>query len=341
MPIKATRKKILFLLSVDTEEEFDWNGSFPQHDCTVENIQRLPKFQQFCDSLGIRPTYLVDYPVAANHSAAAVLKNIHASNNAEIGAHLHPWCTPPIEGGNGEKESHVINLPIELVKQKLDSLTRTIRENIGVTPTVFRTGRWGINSAVLKLVSDAGYTIDSSMYPYYSNEYFSCEHSHNKPYWPDFTTPDKKGSQRQLFELPITSGFNRAPFRFWAKVHRLLSRPGLELLHPVGLAWRTNSLRKLFLSPELSSSSDMIALATAAISADHPVIHMFLHSSTLLPGQNEFTQTEEDTQAIYMSIKHFINHLTQHADVSFCTLSEAAAILTNPTTKTNESTQAK
>jgi hypothetical protein len=324
MPInKPQKKNLLFLLSVDTEEEFDWSGEFPQQDCSVENIQRLPKFQQFCETLGIRPTYLIDYPVASDSDSTKILRAIAESNKAEIGAHLHPWCTPPLEGENGEKESHVINLPIELVKAKLATLTTTIEDNIGIKPRSFRTGRWGINGDILRLVSEAGYTVDSSIYPYYSNQYFSCDKSHNLPYWPDINNPDKPGAQRHIFELPITSGFNRSSFPFWGKVHRALSSPALNTLHPIGLAWRSNILRKLYLSPELSSTRDMIALANAAIKGGHTAIHMYLHSSTLLPGKNEFTTNEEDEEKLYRSIKNTVMHLTEQHNITFCTLSEA------------------
>jgi len=47
---------VRFLLSVDTEEEFDWGGRFPQEDCSVENIQCIPAFQEFCETIDIRPT---------------------------------------------------------------------------------------------------------------------------------------------------------------------------------------------------------------------------------------------------------------------------------------------
>ena len=244
------KKKVLFLLSVDTEEEFDWNGDFPQCECSVGNIQLLPKFHKFCEAVGIRPTYLVDYPVVATPSSAEVLRQIAATPSAEIGAHLHPWCNPPFKGGNSERESHVINLPTALVEEKLSCLVRAIEEHIGITPKVFRTGRWGINSPVLKVVAAAGFDVDTSIYPFYENEYFSCQHACNQAYWPAFENPDVPGNQRVIFEIPVTAGFNRPHFKFWAKVHNLLLSWPLKPFHLVGVAWQTKVLRKLYLSPQ-------------------------------------------------------------------------------------------
>ena len=61
------KQDVLFVLTIDTEEEWQWDEEFPQHNCSVENVEKLPAFQTFCESLGIRPTYFVDYAVASNN----------------------------------------------------------------------------------------------------------------------------------------------------------------------------------------------------------------------------------------------------------------------------------
>ncbi len=54
------KQDVLFVLTIDTEEEWQWDEEFPQHNCSVGNVEKLPAFQTFCESLGIRPTYFVD-----------------------------------------------------------------------------------------------------------------------------------------------------------------------------------------------------------------------------------------------------------------------------------------
>ena len=120
------KQDVLFILSVDTEEEWQWDDEFPQNNCSVKNVEKLPEFQQFCESLGIRPTYFVDYAVANDQHGSAVLKGFAEKRVAEIGAHLHPWCNPPYFGKTTEAESHVINLPFEQVEQKLDALNAVL-----------------------------------------------------------------------------------------------------------------------------------------------------------------------------------------------------------------------
>lgn len=318
------QKKIIFILSVDTEEEFDWGQGFPQQNCSVQNIEELPAFQRFCESKEIRPTYLVDYPVAENNRTAGIIRAIIARGGVEVGSHLHPWCTPPISGPNDERASHVVNLSDEIVQAKLDSISDAIRNNIGVNPVVFRTGRWGMNSAVLNIVKNAGYKVDSSIYPYYENDYFSCLDSLDRPYWPSMLDPDRAGSQRSILELPVTAGFNRTNFRFWGAVHKKLSSPYIRMLRPVGVAWHTNLLKKLYMSPELSSASEMIALASSAIHSGYPVIHMFLHSSSLLPGKSPYIGSEVDKEYFYRCISQTLEFLRSQAEVECCTISEAA-----------------
>ena len=55
---------VLFVLTIDTEEEWLWDEEFPQDDCSIQNVGRLPDFHKACVELGIRPTYFVDYAVA-------------------------------------------------------------------------------------------------------------------------------------------------------------------------------------------------------------------------------------------------------------------------------------
>ncbi len=316
--------KVLFVLSVDTEEEFDWEGAFPQRDCCVDNINYLPEFHQHCEALGVRPTYLVDYPVATTASSATIMRAILSSGSAEVGAHLHPWCTPPIEGGNTERESHVINLPATLVRSKLAALVTAIEDNLQVRPKVFRTGRWGIDAKVMEILLEFGFEVDSSVYPYYENQYFSCMDACDVPYWPDLDYPNRPGRQRRIYELPITSGFNRPGFPFWAGLHRAFSSILVRKARLVGLAWHTRLFRKLFLSPELTSVEDMLRLVDAAVASGNPAIHMFLHSSTLLEERGEYNRHNIGRAELYQSMQAVVEHLRARVDVEFCTISEAA-----------------
>ncbi|MBL4763674.1 MAG: polysaccharide deacetylase family protein [Colwellia sp.] len=323
------KPSVLFVLSVDTEEEWDWKTEFPQYNVQVENIQAIQEFQQECNSIGIRPTYFVDYPVVNSPQSVQVLKSIDQLGQCEIGAHLHPWCNPPITAENDEFFSHVVNLPIDLVEQKLVSLLEQLRTSFGKDISSFRTGRWGINSAIMGLLIKHGITVDSSIYPFYSNNYFNCDGAPVEPYWPDLSNPLKAQSQEQqssIYEVPVSAGFNHAQFILCDKIYKLISTRFLSFLRIPGIIWQLKLLRKIYLSPELSSATDMQTLIKALLKRKAPIVHMYLHSSSLisLPYNNHpFTREQ-----ILDNMKQTVSYLQEHANVTFCTLSEAKKILT-------------
>lgn len=325
--VKQHKPDVLFVLSIDTEEEWDWSGPFPEDNFSVENLQQLPKFQDFCETLNIRPTYFVDYAAADNPDSVKALKTFSNNNLCEIGAHLHPWCNPPYFGESGEKESHVINLPISQVEEKLDALITLLNKHFNITPNSFRTGRWGIDRNVLQLLVKKGFQVDSSMYPFYKNKYFNYEKVILEPYWPDYNNPIKRGSQRNIVEIPVTVGFNRKNFSVMLKIYNIITHSLLSHLRLTGIFWHTRLLRKIYLSPEVTSGQDMQDLVDFALNNQHPVIHMYFHSSSLIDGATGFMPGENTHDTICDNIKHVIEYTQKKANVKFCTISEAASIL--------------
>ncbi len=323
------KKQITFLLSVDTEEEWDWEGEFPESDFSVENLQRLPDFQQYCEGNGIRPCYFVDYPAAALLSKQTAFMQSVERSTCELGAHLHPWANPPYFGKPTESNSHVVNLPIEQVEQKLDALMTMFKDNLSYQPKAFRTGRWGISEDIMHLLYTRGFDIDSSVYPFYKNNYFDCYGSPLIPYWPDTQNVLTKGQQRNIIELPVTVGFNRTPFQRSAKIHDATQHPLLQTCKITALLWHTNLLKKIYLSPEVSDTTSMIQLAEASIKSGHNCLHMFFHSSNLITNSTGFFKTDNAYELIVKRISKVLAHLQQRYHVQFMTPSEYKIHLSN------------
>ncbi len=318
---------VLFVLSVDTEEEWDWSGPFPQQNFSVSNVAKLTNFQKMCDRIGIRPSYFVDYAVADNAASVDILKPFLANNKCEIGAHLHPWCNPPFFGHIGEKESNVVNLPIEQVEQKLETLVSLLTKQFGTAPRSFRTGRWGIDGKVMKLLVKHGFKLDSSVYPYYRNKFYSCYETPSLPYWPSMDNPLVTNNQRDIFEFPVTAGFNHTNFELCERLYQLISHPAINWSRLVGIAWQTRLLRKSCLSPELFEVDEMLNLCRVAIKKNYPVLHMFMHSSSLIDNNNSLVGKHNAYERISGAIKQLVTQLQKEFDIQFCTISEAASIL--------------
>ena len=320
--LHARNDEVLFVLSVDTEEEWDWSGKFPENNFSVANTGKIPRFQEFCNKLGVKPTYFVDHAIASDQASVEYLKDPLSKGQCEIASHLHPWCTPPFEEKVNPVNSHIVNLPISLVREKIKNITNKIQEQFAVSPMSFRSGRWGINGAILEILADHNYGIDSSVFPYYKDAYFSYEDALETPFWPDFSMCTRSGAQRQIFEIPVTSGFNRKNFSLWHAMHSTLSNGPWNKLRLISMLWHSRLLRKLQLSPELASSSQMVALVKACLQKGHKVIHMFFHSSSLLPGGSPYVSNEQDLEMFYQSIKEVVDYLTDNVNLQFCTLTE-------------------
>jgi len=79
-----------FLLTVDTEEEFDWSKPLAREGHGLEHVEQIAEFQKFCESEAVVPVYLVDWPIAQSPLAAEILRGPLVAGKAEIGAQLHP-----------------------------------------------------------------------------------------------------------------------------------------------------------------------------------------------------------------------------------------------------------
>src|SRR5260370_41381057 len=153
-------REVLVIVSIDTEED-NWHRT--RTGVTVENIAELRGLAAFFDRLGVRPTYFTSYQVAIDLRAAATLREVSAGGRAEIGAHLHPWNTPPLDEAFVPRNSMLKNLPGDLQLAKLRRLTTALAETFEQMPTAFRAGRYGIGADTVGALVSCGYRVDSSV----------------------------------------------------------------------------------------------------------------------------------------------------------------------------------
>lgn len=294
------------IVSIDTEEEFDWRAPASRANRSVTHARALPRLQEIFETTGTRPTYLVDHPVATADSSVAVLSDFLRRGACEIGAHLHPWVNPPYDEEVCPRNTFLCNLPPDLQRAKLEELTRAVRTAFGVAPTSFKAGRYGFDFALTPALQDLGYTVDSSVLAYYS---FKDEDG------PDFArfgpepfllrpplAPAKPGITSPL-EVPCTVGFTRGAFRFWAGVHARLQRKPWRWLRPTGLLWRLGVMRKVVLSPEGFALPDLKALLRHLAREPDAVLNVTLHSPSAEPGHTPYVRTEEDRATFLATLR--------------------------------------
>src|SRR5207249_90195 len=147
------------VITIDTEED-NW-GYSRQGTVTFRNIEKLHNLQRLFGEFGVKATYLITYPVATDPRSVAILKELSSENGCEIGAHCHPWNTPPFEEENTEWNSMLCNLDANLQYAKVKTLHKTIRESLGVEAVSFRAGRWGYSREVGLTLTRLGYKVDT------------------------------------------------------------------------------------------------------------------------------------------------------------------------------------
>jgi len=290
------------IVTVDTEEDGAWDGAFKAHGNTVRNLRGLRRFQDCCGRYAIRPTYLVDTPVLADHAAVEMLGHFQEKGCCEVGAHLHPWCAPPLEESPDAKTSFMCNLPEPLQREKLTRLTDDVERRLGRRPTSFRAGRYGLDAVGARILKQLGYVVDSSVASFLDYSGRGGPDFRRAPYQPyriggdDLLVEDAAGT---MLEVPVSVGFSRPGFRRAQRIRQWAERPALRPLRLVGILDRLNLVRRIKLSPEQADGFRMRQLVDAYLAEGARSVVMMLHSASLVPGCSPYVADAPGLERLY------------------------------------------
>ncbi|HEY3280086.1 MAG TPA: hypothetical protein VGJ83_06200 [Gemmatimonadales bacterium] len=321
--------EVLLVVSIDTEED-NWSRS--RDNVTLANIRELRPQAALFKQLGVRPTYFTTYHVAVDHCAADLLREVSEDGRAEIAAHLHPWNTPPLTEAFVARNSMLKNLPAELQLEKLQRVTAALQEAFDLPPTAFRAGRYGLGRETVGALLRCGYQVDSSVSPFIDLRTTDDGPTFvGAPMTAYRLAPDRDvrepAPDGTLVEIPLSYGFNRGPFGFWDPVRRGLEAAPLRWLHLAGIAARAGLLKRLILSPEIASVSEMLTLSRRLLEQGVRHLHLTWHSPTLKPGLSPFAATAADVARVYRAVAGYVEGLSRLTPFRCATVSEAAALL--------------
>lgn len=325
----SARPKLLF--TVDVEEDMpDWRITDPT---TVENIQSMPRLDAAVRDVGVRPTYLCDYPVVADPVSSKIMAELSAREGAEMGTHLHPWNTPPyagipgVEGDERQLPYYMSALGGQRFRAKLDVLHARITELSGAEPVSFRAGRYGISEATMAELIKLGYTVDTSVTPlseHTADGGPDFRSAPQLPYRPSTTNLCQPGDA-SILEIPVSVALTkRVPRSFanayvrmpqWTRFRGLLSSDYLGL---VDFAW---------LYPVRFGIDEMKAAAERLVEMGSPVLNMFLHSSEVHPGVSGRIKTQADVDACLDRLVQLARFCVDELGAEPATLAEAGAAL--------------
>jgi len=248
------------------------------------------------------PNYVVDYPIATQDVAIRPLKSFADDGRALIGAHLHPWVSPPYEEEVNARNSYPCNLPRALEAEKLSRLTEQIAQSFGTRPVTYLAGRYGFGSNTAAILEELGYQVDISPAapidfsadggPDYSG--YSSD-----PYW--------FGRQRRLLGLPGTGGYVGWLRKGGTPLYRAVTSPAMRRIRIAGVCARLRLVERIRLSPEDYNEPEMRRLTRTLLRDGVRVFVFSFHSPSVMPGGTPYVRSQADLERFLDKCRHYFD----------------------------------
>lgn len=278
------------LLTVDTEEEFDWGRPFSRDRHGLRHVEAIPRFQNFCEGIGAHPVYLVDWPVANDPRAVEIIGDAVKRGAADVGVQLHPWVNPPFDEEVNAFNSYAGNLPRELEAAKLKALKDRIERAFDVPPLIYRAGRYGLGPNSAPILKDIGIRIDTSV-----RSLFDYRDQHGPDYSKHPVIPYWVDDRHDLMELPVTTAYWGVLRQLGQRIQRLQKHaPTLYAAFS-----RLRLLERIALTPEGVTAEEAIRGIDIALDAGLPLLVLSFHSPSLAPGNTVYATDEKGVERLY------------------------------------------
>src|SRR5688572_28614640 len=307
------------LVGIDTEGDNQWDAAARANQC-FENIYALPRLHALFARHGVRPTYVVTYPVVRDQRSAEVLRTVLAGGDCEIGAHHHAWETPPCTDDDVRRHVYASQLARPRFDAQLASLTEAIEEAVGRRPVSYRSGRFGFSADHVAGLERLGYQVDSSVAPlFYETHKGGPEfvEAPLKPYFLAYDSAVEAGSS-ELLEIPVSAALNRRLPRWLQFAYARAPKPyqTKRILNAMGL------LRMRWLRPSYSSLEEMRTLASDLARWNEPVLNLLFHSSEAIVGGSPYNRTPAELDAFCDRLERFLAFATRELGAVPATFTE-------------------
>lgn len=288
---------------IHTEEEFDWSRAHDRSVTGVEHMQHIDRAQSLFDEFDVVPNYVIDYPIASQEVAVAPLKKFADSGRALIGAHLHPWVSPPYDEEVNARNSYPGNLPAQLEAEKLRLLTAKIVESFGTQPTTYLAGRYGFGPNTGDILENLGYEVDISPAVPIN---FSAD---GGPDYSEYTShPFWFGKGRKLLGLPGTGGYVGSLRKGGTPLYNRVTRPLLRRAKISGAIARLRMMERIRLSPEDYSEPEMRRLTSTLIKEGIRIFVFSFHSPSIQPGGTPYVQNHAELRIFLDKCRHYFDY---------------------------------
>jgi len=269
----------------------------------------IDRAQIVFDDFGIIPTYVVTYPVASQVEGSRPLAEIARSGRACIGAHLHPWVTPPFEEALCRRNSFPGNLPAGLERAKLAATSAAILANLGVRPLVYQAGRYGFGANTAAVLAAEGFLVDCSILP-------AFDYRHEEG--PDFTSHGPEPSwispsggagpeAAPLLSLPLTSAYVGFMRGSGPGLYRWATQRALQWARLPAALSRLGALERLRLSPEGYSPADNRSLTRSLLERGQRTFTFSFHTPSLKPGCTPYVRSDADLEQFLRRCREYFD----------------------------------
>lgn len=304
----------LLQVIVDTEEEFDWSRPFSRKTTGVRNVAHQLKTQAVFERYGVKPTYVVDHPVASQSLGYGPLGELLADGRCDIGAHLQPWVNPPFVEDVNYLSSYPGNLPPEIEREKLAVLTGAIERNLGVRPRVYRAGRYGLGPHSLGLLERFGYEIDASVLPGIDL---------TRRFGPDFSAfgpqPFRFGPGGRRLGIPLTVGHVGMLASRARALYPWLDTRSADRLMLKAAASRLRLMERIQLSPEGFTLAEQVRLVRTLLARGQRIFNLSYHSPSLMPGGAPYVRDADDLARFLDRLEGLLDFFVNHVKGRFIT----------------------
>ena len=292
----------ILLIVIDCEEEFDWTNPIRGAAYTLESIKCVGPIQALFKERGMRPTYVVGYPIVADDYSWAPLAQLQADGECQIGAHLHPWVTPPFVETSTVAHSFQGNLHADVEFAKMEVLTDQIEKRFGFRPRIFKAGRYGFGQATAAVLERLGFEIDVSFLPHWRYDDQGGPSFIAAPTDPFWLLPDGR-----LLEIPLTAGFTGIASTIGPWLYGKINRPAFRAVRIPGALARGGILNRLRLTPEGISLGEAKSLTRTLYARGHRVFQVSFHSTSLVPGANPYVRSSDDLKPFRRWLSDYID----------------------------------
>jgi hypothetical protein len=310
------KKQLTVVVSLDVEEEGLFSGTYPRHGAGLGNIACLERLAFLPTEFGLPLTWLCDYPVLADGPSRDILAGLLARLGGELGAHLHPWNTPPFPDMPWPEPVSTAVMPLEIFRAKLDSLQAAIQDFAGAPAVSFRMGRWNLFARAMAVLPEAGFLVDSSVAPLRhvpgGPDHFLAPAD---PYWLRPAGPHgPRLLEAPTTQLPLIPGTPRLAWALataWPRGRNAVLGGFLKTL-------------TLGVNPVWMPEATMRLAALAHVRRGGRVLTLFWHSSELLPGGSPHFPDQAAVDAFLAKVRRFAGWLRRTFEVRGATLAELA-----------------